>query len=235
LSIQAVVGEQADFNLQRTDPVFTDSNNEYYDRFERQLEAVSARNSETKLCIEKFLEKSEKEWFGQRHNAKLGKSNLSTPAASLFRVPKVGEADVSENSHKSRRESDTAASLAQFDLGKDFMPFKGMKRIMQLKIGDWQVYTILLAFVSDRSPEKSHIANESLGTNPCRKLIPNQLDHWRKQSSRQQAVCRRIDLLPCINFLVDNLPLVALNLGPSDTVRILRCSILLPWNCTLRV
>jgi hypothetical protein len=62
--------------------------------------------------------------------------------------------DGSDNgSEDRRRESDSEAGLTQFGLGQDFVPFKGLKRIMQLKIGDWQIYTILLAFVSFRLSE----------------------------------------------------------------------------------
>lgn len=152
LSLQAIVGDQSNFNLQKVDPFFTDPNGEYYNSFERSLDGVTAKNSESKFCIEKFLVKSEKDWFAQRHNAKLGKSAFSSPASSIFRVSRIAARSVingSENdSDESRRESDAEAGLTQFDLGNDFVPFKGLKKIMQLKIGDWQIYTILLAFVS---------------------------------------------------------------------------------------
>jgi hypothetical protein len=35
-----------------------------------------------------------------------------------------------------------------------------LKKLMQLKIGDWQIYTILLAFVSCASPYMSYVANQ---------------------------------------------------------------------------
>jgi hypothetical protein len=141
LSLQSIVGEKTDFNLQQVDPFFTDPTNEFFTSFEHSLEGVTAKNSESKFCIEKFLAKSEKAWFAQRHNAKLGKSLpalpslLSTPAASIHEAPN----------------SASISGLNQFALGDDFVPFTGLKRIMQLKIYDWQVYTILLAFVSHPS------------------------------------------------------------------------------------
>lgn len=157
LSLQAIVGEQTNFNLQKVDPFFTDPAGEYFNNFERSLEGVTAKNSEGKFCIEKFLEKSEKDWFAQRHNAKLGKSALSSPASSIFRMPRAVVRSVTDGSDNGsedrRRESDSEAGLTQFGLGQDFVPFKGLKRIMQLKIGDWQIYTILLAFVSFRLSE----------------------------------------------------------------------------------
>jgi alpha-1,3-glucan synthase len=152
LNLQTIVGEQTDFNLQKVDPFFTDPTGEYFNNFESSLDAVTAKNSEGKFCIEKYLEKSEKAWFAKRHDAKLGKSAPPSPAPSIFRVPRIGVRSVTDGSESGsedrRRENDSEAGITQFALGQDFVPFKGLKRIMQLKIGDWQIYTILLAFVS---------------------------------------------------------------------------------------
>lgn len=119
------------------------------------MSGVTAKNSETKLCIDEFLKKSEKEWFSKRHDAKLGRSALSSRASSVFGVPRVGARSVTSGSEissdQSRRGSDAEAGLTQFALGNDFVPIKGLKKFMQLRIGGWQVYAIFLALVSHSS------------------------------------------------------------------------------------
>lgn len=63
LSIDSITKEKKDFQLQKVDPFFTDSNGEFYKVFEKRLDNLSGKNSETELCIEEFLEKSERSWF----------------------------------------------------------------------------------------------------------------------------------------------------------------------------
>jgi alpha-1,3-glucan synthase len=63
LSIDSITKEKKDFQLQKVDPFFTDSNGEFYQAFEKRLENLSGKNSESELCIEEFLEKSERSWF----------------------------------------------------------------------------------------------------------------------------------------------------------------------------
>ncbi|KAL4860332.1 hypothetical protein BDV12DRAFT_205194 [Aspergillus spectabilis] len=76
LSLDSIVGGKKDFNLQKVDPFFTDSNGEYYRHFEQQLEKLNGSNSESQL---------------------------------------------------------------------HYVPPTGLKKWMQVKIGDWPVYTIFLA------------------------------------------------------------------------------------------
>lgn len=63
LSIDSITKEKKDFQLQKVDPFFTDSNGEFYQAFEKRLEILNGKNSESELCIEEFLEKSERSWF----------------------------------------------------------------------------------------------------------------------------------------------------------------------------
>jgi alpha-1,3-glucan synthase len=61
VSLDSIIGEKKDFNLQKVDPNFTDSNEEYYHTFEKKLPKLDSRNSEKWLSIEEYLIKSEKE------------------------------------------------------------------------------------------------------------------------------------------------------------------------------
>ncbi|BDD64063.1 hypothetical protein MAP00_008908 [Monascus purpureus] len=85
LSVESVVGEKRDFNLQNVSPFFTDSNGEYASHFERKLANLDGENSENQLCIEEFLSRSEKDWFNRYRDAKLGRVSVGTPSSSIFR------------------------------------------------------------------------------------------------------------------------------------------------------
>jgi len=148
LSLQSIVGEQKDFHLQKTDPFFTDTTGVYYHNFEKMLDGVDSKNSTDRYCIEKFLEKSEKQWFGQRHNAKLGLSIFSSPRSSIYEHPRESNASHGQEAVTEEREVDPAEDLEQFNLGHDFVPIKGIRKLLQRKIGDWQIYSLILAFVS---------------------------------------------------------------------------------------
>lgn len=80
LSVLDVVGHRTDYKLQKVDPFFNDSTGEYYREFEQKLGSLSAKNSESELCIEEYLIKSERDWFKRFKDAKLGRSR--SPSAS---------------------------------------------------------------------------------------------------------------------------------------------------------
>jgi hypothetical protein len=148
LSLQSIVGEQKDFHLQKTDPFFTDTTGVYYHNFEKMLDGVDSKNSTDRYCIEKFLEKSERQWFGQRHNAKLGLSTLSSPRSSIYEQPRESNVPRGQGAVTEIREVDPVEDLEQFNLGHDFVPIKGIRNLLQRKVGDWQIYSLILAFVS---------------------------------------------------------------------------------------
>jgi alpha-1,3-glucan synthase len=150
LSLQSIVGEQKDFHLQKTDPFFTDTTGVYYHNFEKMLGGVDSKNSTDRYCIEKFLEKSERQWFGQRHNAKLGLSTFSSPRSSIYEQPRESNVPGGQDAVTETREVDPAEDLEQFNLGHDFVPIKGIRKLLQRKVGDWQIYSLILAFVSSR-------------------------------------------------------------------------------------
>lgn len=147
LSVDSVVGDKKDFKLQKVDPFFTDSTGEYYRLFEKRLQDLSGSNSETRLCIEEFLEKSEKKWFDKFRDARLGRSNHS-PAASVSRGKRatwtVGSASNDELFSASGDEEQQNKEGDEFLLGEDYVPPSGLRKWMQLRIGDWPVYSFFL-------------------------------------------------------------------------------------------
>ncbi|KAJ9640066.1 Cell wall alpha-1,3-glucan synthase ags1 [Coniosporium tulheliwenetii] len=143
LSVDSVVGEKKDFKLQKVDPFFTDSNGEFYRAFEARLGALDGKTSETELCIEDYLVKSEKTWFDRFREARLGKSAPSSPAPSIFRMRRDVSGGSIFNEPVDYQETDISD---EFLLGNDYKPPTGLKKYMQTRLGDWPVYSLLLAF-----------------------------------------------------------------------------------------
>ncbi|KAK5172317.1 Cell wall alpha-1,3-glucan synthase ags1 [Saxophila tyrrhenica] len=151
LSLQLVVGERTDFKLQKVDPFFTDSTGLFYREFEEKLKALNSKNSESSdYIIEEFLVKSEKDWFNTFRNAKLGRlknhgssTNLRTysqpPSTLASRRNSFEMHGSDEMSHHSEDAGD------EFLLGADYKPPTGMRKWMQLRLGDWPLYAFLLA------------------------------------------------------------------------------------------
>jgi alpha-1,3-glucan synthase len=148
LSVNVIVGNSdKDFKLQKVDPFFKDSTDEFYNRFDKMLDTVNPKSSERELCIEDYLSRSEKEWFGRFLRAKLGNSKPGTSATSTHRYFPSGEHD-EEGSIRDDATTHERNINAEFQLGNNYTPPKGLKKFLQKKIRDWQIYTFLLAFVS---------------------------------------------------------------------------------------
>lgn len=154
LSLNSVVGEKKNFNLQKVNPFFTDSTQTYYRAFQKKLDTINSKTSEDQLCIEEYLVKSEKAWFNRFHHAQMGNSAAAsrsgTPASSVFRMPwgrtshDVGS--TRNGSPGSQSPSVAGSGTAEFLLGEDYQPPTGLKKFLQKKVGDWYLYSILLAF-----------------------------------------------------------------------------------------
>lgn len=121
LTLDTVAAGRKDFKLQNVEPFFNDPSGRYFDRFEKHLDDHIENLSSDKLCVEDYLKKSEKDWFGKFYDAKLGK----TPRK-----------DSSANSQ----------AVDEFQLSHDHVAPKLLKKWLQKKVGDWPIYTFLLAF-----------------------------------------------------------------------------------------
>lgn len=156
LSLAAVTGGTSDYNLQRVSPFFTDPKQEFTDQYTKKLTNLSGKTSEDALCIEEYLVKSEKQWFGQMRAAQMGKSAPPSPAPSIYRshpTESSPEGSIFEESHFAPRREEREEIKDEFLLGPDYVAPKGMKHIMRLRIGEWPLYSILLAFVSLPFPQ----------------------------------------------------------------------------------
>lgn len=159
-SYNAIVDNRKNYELQKVDLTFTDSQNEFYNNFARKLDKVDATSSEGRLCIEEFLTRSEKAWFSRFHRAKLGmdpENARPTTLPALYRWLKnrwqrpsqsPDAHETAEASSEGRQSALRSTDDNEFLLGDQYEPPSGIKKLLQKKIGDWQVYCFLLAFVS---------------------------------------------------------------------------------------
>ncbi|KAK0712424.1 alpha-1,3-glucan synthase-like protein [Lasiosphaeria miniovina] len=167
LSLPDVVGDRHDLKLQQVDQFFTDTSGEYYAEFDELLENMTASNSVSELCVENFLKKSEKEWFGRYRDAKLGRNRDS----SRPRSPGGSSRPVSRSSDRrnesivsrgrQRHRSVTPSGLArsvfetspplnhiddEFLLGDGYQAPTGVKKLLSsVRVGDWPLYSFFLA------------------------------------------------------------------------------------------
>ncbi|KAL6721871.1 Cell wall alpha-1,3-glucan synthase ags1 [Lecanora helva] len=137
LSASEVKEEKPDNALQKVTPFFSDPKKEYETSFQQKLQKLNGKNSENELCIEEFLLKSEKSWFGKLRNAELSKAPENPENA----LPEPSPTAMVQEARKKAKDDG-------FGLGKDHKPPSGLKRIMRIKIGDWPVYSFLLAFIT---------------------------------------------------------------------------------------
>jgi alpha-1,3-glucan synthase len=140
LSLKTVVGDETNYCMQNVEPFFTDSQGVYTKQFGSLLAGLTGQTSTNQLCIEDFIMKSEKNWFGRFYNAKLGvKSALSNVTA-------VPASEVSSRSGSSNTSIHSGTVIVdEFELGQDFKPAGGFKKIVQYKIRDWPVYAFFIA------------------------------------------------------------------------------------------
>ncbi|EXJ62578.1 alpha-1,3-glucan synthase [Cladophialophora yegresii CBS 114405] len=151
LSMNSIVGEKTDFKLQQVDPFFTDSNGEFARAFEKRLADLTGHNSESTTCIEEFLVKSEKQWFNTFRDAKLGRHAANASARNSMHIsresrptsaaPSIYGADTDPDSHH-----DPNNLADEFLLGENYKPPTGLRKWMQLRVGDWPVYAFFMGF-----------------------------------------------------------------------------------------
>ena len=151
LSLGSVLQGKKDYKLQSVEPFFTDPTGLYYNAFEKKLEKLNGKSSEGPLCIEDYLTSSEKDWFNRFRNVKMGKSAAASPASSVFRLPLINERMVpSAAASTMELEHFDAHNNAheQYLLNDDYKPPTRIKKFLLRRIGEWPLYSFMLAFVS---------------------------------------------------------------------------------------
>ncbi|KAG9612911.1 putative alpha 1,3 glucan synthase, partial [Aureobasidium melanogenum] len=146
LDLTAVIGDKRDYSLQQIELNFDDKTGEYYRAFEAMLEKLNGKTSEKALCIEEYLVESEKAWFKKYRDAKLGRSRERSSTGkhhggrlSVSHVYRASSVDADE------RMSIGEGSMEDFLLGDNYQRPSLVKRWMLTRIGDWPLYSFLLA------------------------------------------------------------------------------------------
>jgi alpha-1,3-glucan synthase len=122
LSLTAVASAHSEAALlQNAAPIFLDSKNIYYNQFSQKLDKLATKQSTGSMLIEEYLVESERDWFNKYHRASLAPRVLST-------------------------NGDKSAEFFEL-LGDDYEAPRGVKMLMQKKIGTWYIYSYLLALV----------------------------------------------------------------------------------------
>ena len=145
LSLGSVLQGKTDYKLQSVEPFFNDPTGLYYNAFDKKLEKLNGKSSEGPLCIEEYLTLSEKDWFSRFRSVKMGKSAASTPASSVFRLPMARE-DSSNSISSSNNYGEPDNRADQYLLSEDYKPPTGIKKLLMTRIGQWPLYSFLLAF-----------------------------------------------------------------------------------------
>lgn len=142
LSLKSVVGDEKSYRMQNVEPFFTDSQGLYTKQFNKLLVNLDGKTSTNELCIEDFIVKSEKNWFGRFYDAKLGIRASSKKGVDVQEYEVSSEGSTS-SSNTSIRTGDVVVD--EFNLGDAFTPARGIKKIMQYKLRDWPVFSFCIA------------------------------------------------------------------------------------------
>ena len=241
LSLDSVVGTRKDFMLQKVDPSFTDKTGEFYNAFEKKLEGLDGKSSEDQLCIEDYLVKSEKKWFGRFRDAKLGRSHGGSAASSVYRM-KRDDRPISDGNEYVSHQLATAGKgwtlqspSDEFLLDENYVPPRGLRKFMQYRIGDWPVYSFFMAFVSCPVEQLlpccqvggAGVADDRAGSDYCGELVSDHAADGRGWPGGREAVHDREHLPGLVDPLVVHVPTAKVGLFAIDTLHLLRHGLLL--------
>lgn len=152
LTSDAIIGDKKDYQLQQVDLFFTDKQGTYKDKFEDLLQKPDAIYKDN-TCIEEYLIKSEKEWFQTYLNAKLGRDSYLSQNTLLYKDGPLSRATSmiwgsgSKSVASSLNEVDEKARDPREDyhLGDNYKTPRLLRNWLQIRIGDWPIYSFFLA------------------------------------------------------------------------------------------
>lgn len=137
--------------LTDTDPFFTDPSGEYLKTFEKRLESLNGASSESRLCIEEYLMKSEKAFFGNYRNKKLGialKSKNHSRVASTITLaasrPQSRLLSAGKDLQTPGKVEEANDLSTSWGIPSTHVPPTGVRKWMQIRLGDWPVYAFFL-------------------------------------------------------------------------------------------
>lgn len=145
LSLDQIRGTRQSFSLESADPTFKDETGKYSRYFQGLLQRLNGKNSESDLCIDDFIVKSEKEWSDNLRQIKLGRGSSRSPS------PLPGSRSPPSLSDNFDEELDGDESIyedlstRQLLQSESFQRPPAVQRWLATRIFGWPIYTILLA------------------------------------------------------------------------------------------
>lgn len=139
--------------LRKREPPFTDSTEYYYNTFAIKLQALNSKNSENTLRIESYLAHSEAEWLDCIRGLNLGKPRASTPSSLAF------SQSIYHRNTPGQTESSDIEHMNQFSLQTGHRTLTGLRNALLIQIGDWPVYSLLIALVRIKRIDEEFLAN----------------------------------------------------------------------------
>jgi alpha-1,3-glucan synthase len=141
LSLASVTGGRDDFALSNVKENFTDADGKYFKVFSSELHKIDPKTSKEDLCIEEYIMKSEKEWSKDQLNKKLGLDHMGSDAKGYKMPP---SSHLSDDGRLTVSPPESHADEPLFGYKRP----SGVRLLLQRRIGDWPVYSFLLALVS---------------------------------------------------------------------------------------
>lgn len=143
LSVEAVVGGRDDFQLQDCPPVFDDADGEYQAKFAQLLASDDGtHSSQRRTCIADFIYRSEKEWFRFHHYGE-EPNDVQLPTVVSLSTPSWWRKSFFA---KRGYEAVPLESSLSYPLEKG-VSRKMQRSILMYRIGNWPLYSILIALV----------------------------------------------------------------------------------------
>ena len=130
------------YTVRNRETSFTDSTENYYNTFAIKLQALNSQNSENSLCIERYLSQSEALWFSYIRRSRLGKPRASSP------TPLACTQRLYHPNAPSETQSLDIEKMNQCVPETGHPKVTGLRSVLLIRIGDWPVYSLLIALVS---------------------------------------------------------------------------------------
>lgn len=137
-----------DFSLSKVKERFTDEDGMCLRAFSSELRDLNPKNSKGDLCIEEYLVRSEKSFFTEIKNEKLGVKSKSKKGDFSSRRGSLESSRASSFSGETPPARDLGSPESQYHQHSPlFMAPRptGIPLIMQRGLGEWPLYTIFLA------------------------------------------------------------------------------------------
>ena len=154
--LEADLREKCDYTREKGENHFTDSTEYYYNTFSTKLQALDSRNSEGSLGVENYLIESEADWFNHVRRLKLRKLRALAPRSS------AGSSRISHHATSPPVGGSELERVNQFAREDGHRTSTGWRRLLLFQIGDWPVYSLLIALVRLSYVDEEFLANTLL-------------------------------------------------------------------------